>query len=321
MPPTDGGADGGTDAQVVTDGGADASSDGGGTDGGLTDPRIPEMRPITRDEARALAAYARQLEVRSLGAVADEPMAWSLINLQCSDRALAINWALAAADPARLDEPPPPLRADDITDDSIAALHDAPAFDSARIFVNAPLVTTQRILDPSGTEVALEPAYWPYHVGTVVNVEGTIEVIDLSVGDEPMSVDAWLASFVSPEATCELRDEVDALNQWVYWMQASGGAPGYDPADAPPTPECVYYYVPLFQHRWDLPPIGAIEARSLAESLVAQTVVFRAMLADFGGGYTDADIPHFLSEYEAHTLGWMCDEFGTEGGYPVCERF
>lgn len=324
-PPLDAATDAATDAvtdaavDVSMDVVGDAPRDTGGADA-RREPRVPTMRPITRAQARALLAYARRLRLASAGGGGDVGMAWSLINLQCTDRATAINYALAAADPTNLAGEPPPLRASEQTEARWQALGRAPAFDSARIWVHGPLVATQTVVRAGGATLAPMEQYWPYHVAAVANVDGAIEVLDLSVGDEPIPLGTWLAGFVAPGTRCALSDEDDALETWVYWMQASGSVPGYLPGRPVPDPACTYHYTPLFQNRWDLARLDRAGAMSLVESLAGQTRVMRALLDRSGMAVPDAEIPALRSRYEARTIAWMCDSYGRAAGYPLCVR-
>lgn len=300
------------DANLMEGGVADSES----RDAGRREPRVPPLRSITATGAEALGSYVRRLNVAAASG-GDQPVVWSLINLQCSDRALAINWALALADLAALEGSPPPLRHAEVD----AAMRERllrPSVDSARIFVQAPLVTVQTVVDPEGSSV-LEPEahYWPYHVGAVLNVEGTLSVLDLSLGDRPVPIPEWLAAFTDAEE-CELWDEDDTGDTWRYWLQAAGGGPGFNPNEPAPNPPCVYHLVPLFQNRWDTEPLTVIELQDLASSLTDQTTVFRGVLSQAGVSVPDSEMAGLLSRYESRSIEWMCREFGAETGYPIC---
>jgi hypothetical protein len=301
----------------VDDAGTSVDAGDGRLDGGTRTPRIPELRPITRAQAEALGAYACRLKVNFFAST-DSPMAWSLINLQCTDRAQAVSYALAAADPSSLGADPAPLRAAEVTDARMGQLVTTPTFDSGRIWVYGPLITTQTLLRPSAAVLRTDEHYWPFHVATVVNVEGTFEVLDLSVGDAPLPIAQWLSGFVAPGVACALFDEDDILDHWVYWMQASGAVPGWRSGQPVPEPPCSYHFTPLFQGRWDLPPLDGPGARTLAESMSNQSQVMRAMLE--GTGVPDQEIPFLRSTYQARSVDWMCAQYGNAMGFPLCAQ-
>ena len=63
---------------------------------------LPSLKPVTTAKARLIAAYGRKLQNRPIRTEPQVPTAWSMVNVQCQDRAKALQWALAE---------PPPLQA------------------------------------------------------------------------------------------------------------------------------------------------------------------------------------------------------------------
>ena len=60
------------------------------------DPEVPLLRPMTLAQAEALAAYAREMRIRNQ--LDDEDgVAWSMITAACTYRALALQYAIVAA--------------------------------------------------------------------------------------------------------------------------------------------------------------------------------------------------------------------------------
>ncbi len=269
------------------------------------DPQVPTLQPITEAQAEAIAAYVRGMRVAN--PVGDEDgVAWSMINVACTYRAVALQYAITAAqtpfgDPVIMES----------TDDLEALelhlldlLYEAD-FDAATINIAGPLITEQTLVLPDGEVLWDEPdfRYWSYHHGVVLNVEGEFKVLDLSMGDTPVPIESWWQGLVGPEVTCTHAAEEDYQDTWSYWLSVfSSWTPKIRPKY-----ECAYTLTPIFTWHWgdDLSVTSVADA---PDSLLVQSDAFRTLLLrDHGLILPDEEIPYVLSLYEGKTLEDLCD--------------
>ena len=275
-----------------------------------TPPPVPDLRPVTSEQAASLGAYARLLHVFYGGVLG--PMAWSMANQSCQERALALEYALAAAEDP-LGTQPPSMDETELTDERIGQLAASPASDSASINITGPLVAEQTFVMPDGSPVAGTPQRltWPYHHGVVVNVEGELRVMDLSVGDEPMPIDEWAHSFVDGATPCYLMEETEYQEVWSYWLTVhSSWMP-----ESRPSRVCGYTITPIFTWRWDQDPLaGAI--RFTPSTMLTQTEAFKTILqTDYALALPDEQLPFVTSRYAPKTEADLC----AWTDYPYCD--
>ena len=160
---------------------------------------------MTLSQASNLIGYARQMRVARRGE-RSRPVAWSNIHNSCEQRALALQYIMATT-PLTLEDRAPEMREEDLEPDTILTLAQMPSRTVGSISVTGPLITHQKVAFPGshqGMEVG--PISWVYHVAVVANVEGRIQVFDLSMGDQPVPVDVWLRSFTPPDVECKQVD-------------------------------------------------------------------------------------------------------------------
>jgi hypothetical protein len=266
---------------------------------------VPELRPVTEAEAANLGAYARQLHTVA-NVSGPTPVGWSMVNQACQDRAIALEYALAAAgDP--LEAEPPPMVDTELTIDRIADLAAAPRYDVASINATGPLVTFQSFRMPDSTPMPGDPDmwYWAYHHGVVLNVEGELRVMDLSVGDAPLPIATWLQGFVAPGIECELLPEAEYQAVWIYWNAAFGN---FDPG-ARPVPLCAYTVTPMFTFRSD--QTSTTLADFIASVPSTMQVQLGALATWIGSEHQttllEAELPAVTSLYQAGTEQDVCD--------------
>jgi hypothetical protein len=152
-----------------------------------------------------------------------------------------------------------------LTEDDVLALADAAADVVATINVAGPLVTDQTLILPDGT--ALEPPhsyYWAYHHAAVINVDRELQVIDLSLGDEPIPIEDWVSGFVEPSIECNWMDEEEFANVWTYWNAAFANLV----PEEPPARTCGYTITPIFTFRWDQEPLAEVVTNAPSTMLV-----------------------------------------------------
>lgn len=269
------------------------------------DPQVPSLRPITEAQAEELAAYVREMRVRNPQGDEDG-VAWSMINVACSYRAVAMQYAVIAAHAPFAD--PVIMEATDDLEALELHLLDllySAEFDAATINVTGPLVTEQVLVLPDGQVLYDEPdlRYWSYHHGMVLNVEGEFKVLDLSIGDSPVDIDTWWQGFVAPDVTCVHAVDDDYKDTWIYWNAVFSG---WQPTNKPKY-ECAYTVTPIFTFKWgDDMSVSSVSDAPL--SMLTQTESFRTLLLqDHGLILPDEDIPHVLSLYEGGTMDDVCE--------------
>jgi hypothetical protein len=287
------------------------------------EPAVPELQAISAEEADQLIAFLRQVRVRG---VADEqpiralydsgseddvsqeyPIAWAMINASCEERALVLEYA-AASSSFPLPEEPFVMRAEDITAASVQALADNPGIDMATINIAGPLILEAVFRDPDGSALSGNPfiMYWAYHKGVVVNVEGTLKVIDLSTGDEPLDIDQWAHCLVDESVVCHHMQEDEFIRMKGYWNSMMGAA--YEPQD-PPERICGYTITPMFTFRWDQNPMDLVDQLQWTpDTMVTQTEAFRSLLSmDYGVTVNAGDESGYTCVYTAHDTDWLCE--------------
>ena len=280
---------GGPDASTDT---SDASEpDDGAPYDGSWEP--PVLRSITAATAVELAQYARKARTLATGSQ-ELTQAWSLVNVSCVERALVLDWLIAVAPATLAGAPAAVVRTEDLTDQRIAQLIASPTYDSAIIMIAGPLVAEQTIHEPGGNAIPGDPIVlgWPYHFGAVVAVDGVVKVIDLSVGDTPLEIDAWAHSFVDPAEPCYLMADDEFFKVWAYWISVTSS---WVP-DARPPRVCGYQIYPFMRTRGDQ-PATADQINSIPWTLETQHGSFETTLGERGVTPTDAELPNYRSTY------------------------
>jgi len=288
------------DGMDMDDASEDAAEDMDELDG--PEPPVPPLRPVTEEEAAALGAYARRLHVLTGGVLSAN--AWSMINISCQERALALEYALAAAE-TPLGDQPPPMNEDELTAGRIGELAANPAYDSAAINVTGPLIAEQTLVLPDGTSPTGDPisVTWPYHHGVVINVDGELRVLDLSAGDEPMPIDGWTHGFVDPAVSCFHMEEDEYNLLWGYWLAVHNS---WIP-DERPERLCGYTLTPIFTWRWDQDPL--VDAvRFTPGAMLVQFEGFKTVLqSNYGITLADEEIPLVTSIYAPLPESVLCE--------------
>jgi len=284
---------------------SDASDADATSQNGNGKPITPKLKSITATEAEKLGAYARKLECASQGNPL-QPVAWSMVNVSCQDRLMALAYAVAAADPA-LTDAPPPMRDTEMTVKRIEELADNPSFDAATINVAGPLVTYQTLIKPNGKTIGTQPLeyYWSYHHALVINVEGKLRVLDLSTGDSPLPIDDWLSGFVDPSIKCVHSSDEVHQQVWVYWNSAFGNF------ELPEEPSvlCAYTITPLFTMRRDQTPSDLADFISFVPATM-ETLLgsFKTTLsATYGVTLAEEVLPNITSSYSPGMVEDVCN--------------
>lgn len=282
------------------------SDSGEETDGSDDDavPVTPELSPISKDDAERLGAYVRGVRCSGDGNPAS-PIAWSAINGACQDRAHALQLAIATADPS-LSGVPPTLASSDLSLEVLEEIASHPAFDVATINAAGPFATFQTLVDADGRQIGDHELFWwwSYHHGVVVNVDGEMRVLDLSIGDAPVPITDWLAGFVENPKECfhaadDLWSEV-----WVYWNSCYQN---FEPPDPPPV-TCAYTITPIFTFR-NYQTVADEESAVISSltTMNTQTEVFlNTVKHSFGVDLVDDEISSTLTDYRAGTLDDVC---------------
>lgn len=263
----------------------------------------PRLSALTQEQARSLAAFARRMMVEDQDTGELVSVAWSMVNWCCEERAMALQFALASA-PESLTGEAAVMRGGEVGPEYMEELMDRHRFDFAVINLTGPLAAYQTIVHPDGYPLGGDPqrVFWPVHHGVVLNVEGTLKVIDLSVSDEPLAVSDWVSFFIAQDALCAQLDDTTFQRVYAYWQAVMMG---WDAPEGPPV-RCGYTITPAFTWRWDQAPLYDVLS-GVPQTLAVQTGAFVTMLSDSYGIHPEPDIiPWFTSLYEAKTIQDVC---------------
>lgn len=271
-------------------------------------PTTPKLTSITEEQAALLGAYARRLKAKTGGLEA--PIAWSMVNQACQDRTLALQYALAAADPTLEDNAPPPMDDTKLNLTEIEGLAAAPAFSCATINATGPFVTHQALADSDGAEVGDHSMfwYWPYHHGVALNVEGEIRVLDLSIGNAPVPIDEWLKGFVQNDVVCEHLSHNAYTEVWAFWNARFSNFE----TDSPPASTCGYTFTSIFTFRLDQTPADLADfIASVPSTMQTQSAAFQTIVqSELGVAVDSSDVAQYTSKYEPGTLEEVCELTG-----------
>jgi hypothetical protein len=266
---------------------------------------LPQLAPVTAATAKALGAYARQMETVAQG-VGPRPTAWSMVNASCQDRAMALEYVIASA-PRPLPARPPTVIDTELTEAKILAVAAQPSYSVATINVTGPLVTRQTLVLPDGKVAPGEPDfyYWAYHHGVVLDVEGELRVLDLSLGDEPVAIATWLSGFVHAGTACHLVSQDEYNEIWGYWNSRFGNLT-FGPA---PARLCGYSITPLFTMRWEHTPADMVSTLGFVpHTMQVQT---GSLITTLAGNHAttlpEADLARVTSRYQPGTVDDVCD--------------
>ncbi len=259
------------------------------------------LRPITREKATQIAHYVRKTKIRSDDGTL-VPIAWSMINQSCQDRSLLLQYLIASA-PDPLPETERILEPNDLTENAIRQIVFQPYIDVASLNITGPLIVFQNLISTKDISFPDDPLhfYWPYHHAVVVNVEGNICVIDLSLQDAPIPIGEWTAK-LTHETTCQEVSEKEYWTIWSYWLSLMSN---WTPQENPET-LCGYTITPMLTFRSDQSPQiqGVIDA---LPTLVVQTYAFQSLVMDtYGFELSFESIPFITSFYTPGTLDDLC---------------
>lgn len=163
--------------------------------GTLPDGTTVALCPISAEQAKVMAFYARQTLVDSSGPLL--PVSWSRLNTDCEKRMFVVQYTFSAgADPSGR---PLTLRQEHFSEANLNQLARNPvnAVKGLRVTSTGFMGATQRLLHYNRTLASSKTndIGWDVHFITIVNIDGICKVIDLSVGDEPIGIEEWLSGF------------------------------------------------------------------------------------------------------------------------------
>lgn len=259
------------------------------------------LRPITREKATRIANYVRKAKIRSDDGTLI-PIAWSMINQSCQDRSLLLQYLIAST-PDPIPETEIVLDPNELTESAIRQIVYQPYVDTASLNITGPLIVFQNLISTNDISFPDDPlhVYWPYHHAVVVNVEGSICVIDLSLQDAPIPIGEWTAKLTN-ETICQEVSEEEYWEIWSYWLSLMNN---WEPQEAPET-LCGYTITPMLTFRSDQSPQtqGVIDALS---TLIVQTYAFQSLVKDTYGIDIPVEIvPDITSLYTPGTLDDLC---------------
>jgi hypothetical protein len=173
----------------------------------------PTLRPIAAAAATALVETASAVTYASLDTTPRQlGVPWAWIQENCNRRAAFVNFSLAqGAAPVQVPSPIPAAM--------VKKAVTAPAFDSAQIFLAGPLNVAEQYVLPDGTTKASWStlAAWDHHIAAVINVDGTLMVVDPSLRKTPVPVAEWIASYVPADVQCPHLDDDSFTETKTYY--------------------------------------------------------------------------------------------------------
>jgi hypothetical protein len=201
----------------------------------------PTLRPIPAAEAQDLVEAASAVTYTSTDTrprVLGVPWAW--IQENCNRRAAYVNFSMAQGAAELLVPSPIPAA-------MLTKAVSAPAFDSAQIFLAGPLNIAEQYVLPDGTT---DPAWstlaaWDHHIAAVINVDGTLMVVDPSLRKAPVPVAEWIASYTPAGLDCPHLDDDSYAETQTYYAARWQFTP------SAPTHACGYVFRPPFGLRTD----------------------------------------------------------------------
>jgi hypothetical protein len=247
---------------------------------------------------------------------AARPNAWAMINLECPVRTLAVEYALAIAPAeAQLAGATPTMITDELDDQAVQALADAPAVAAGAVWVTGPLYVEYRTVRGDGATVLDSQAYfWPYHVQPLVKVNGQLAVMDLSIGDAPVPLDDWLDGLYPDDVVCRQVDPGTFYGAHSYWIGAMQALPVTD--DMRPDPPCMVTFAPLFRtFRPDL-PLDPQLVRDVPQTMTTQLDGFLGTVRVDVPGFPEAEAPLVRGTYLPRSEAQLCADVQL----PYCEQ-
>ena len=250
----------------------DAHDDG--INGGRADsPGLwsPALRPVTAAEAEALAQTAREtLFVNASGATVGVP--WTWIQENCNRRAAMIEHSVRAGRvKGPLANPVPLAVAQQIVS--------RPAVDTAQIHLTGPLSGSEQFVLADGTTDSdwSTLTNWDHHIAVVINVEGTLQVLDLSLSPKPLAIDKWVRSYVPAAVDCPKLDEQTYAETNDYYIARSMFSPDK------PTHACGY----VFRQAFGVRPDEAVTADAAQSDLQGSESLLDSDLRSLVGVLSD----------------------------------
>lgn len=290
----------------------------------LSEIQNPNLKSINRETFINLAEYSRkQVVTDSEGEV--NPIAWSMINQSCQNRALGLEFTIHTAGP-EIENRSPEIwenyqNRDDVSvPDAIKEeknrieqeVQKKPIFESGSINVAGPLATNQTLFDSQKNQISKEPIffYWPYHHGVIMNVDEEYKVMDLSVGDEPIAVNDWLQSFLPEGMNCPQVSQNTYDLIWNYWNTTfQFGKPFVELPEG--TPYCGYTLSERFRFDWKMDKELLVSQLHLFPfTMNVQTKGFQTILRQAGYDLKLKDAATITSTYEGSSLKGLCERNG-----------
>lgn len=175
----------------------DASSSDGAAEDDLSSAYKPHLQPVTADQAKQLVAAASQVTYAQTDA-GTKPIgvAWAWIQENCNRRADMVDFAFSQGmTPALLPNPIPSAL--------LTTAANKPAFQTARIYLTGPLNVQETYVVPGLGDVGKPSvASWDHHIAAVINVGGTLQVVDPSLTSAPLAIKDWIAAYIPAGMTC-----------------------------------------------------------------------------------------------------------------------
>jgi hypothetical protein len=265
-------------------------------------------------EALELTSWVRQMRVSAFEETT--PVAWSAVDMYNDSRLYAGQYAACGSGPLPFGDPITmyyvPFEEREAYEAELLQMLETAEYVVATINLAGPIIFEQRFLLPDGqvipnSQTGSRPTYafaFRAMPSPVINVEGELRVIDLSMGNEPLAVEDWMAHLVDSSTPCVHGDYDTYWDAWTFWLAVLLNYP----VGPEPQHECVYTFTPALSRKVD----GHIVIDSVASApsqLITQFNKLRNLVVGAGHVLSDDEIAQVLTEYTPHTLDWWCQNF------------
>jgi hypothetical protein len=244
------------------------------------------LRPITRSDAKKWVRTALGFQYVSEGGK-KYGVPWAFISgNHCLDRATFIAFTLGI-DPATTRWLPKT-----VSDRVLRRLEKNPTVETLNISLAGPIRGKVAYLLPNGRKLkTVQDIEWYAHTAVVVNIEGRLNVIDLSLSAEPMSIRKWVNAWLGPGTEAPEVSISDYMEIAGYYGKWSEALPKY---------RAGYRLAPFFVESSPHPPPGGTirqELESLKYGFAMDYSNFRVLLENEGIALGDDDIPWVRAKF------------------------
>lgn len=272
----------------------------------------PTLRSVSMAQAKELVDIASNVQLVEPNTTQAIGVPWAAVEENCNRRADMVNFALSRGTASStLPHPVPASLASDMLS--------KPAFDSATIYLTGPLNYRMRYVLPDASASAWETGLsWDHHVAAVIDVAGTLMVIDPPLSREPIPVDKWLATYLPSGMVCPEIDKAAFGQTSFYYV-------GRWQFDHPPKPAhlCGYRFSPAFNFAEDVAPTASMLKEELEDAAELLSSQFNGLVGKVNAAtqrnFPPSDLPKVMVELQALSEADYCREMNY--AFRWCKQF